>query len=190
MGLEPVEESDLKPVRVRVRQLDYITKGTNPLGQEIDVVRTAYGPGDQRLNPAERTDIEPGSQAAADAVSDYKNGQLILLRPQQYIGLIAAGAVRDVKMSKQTVTDEEGAEYEEEVEEVEEEEQLLDVNTASVDDLILWIQQERPTVNDVVQASGGDPDVARKLLEAESKATDGEPRKGVTEGLSAVISRG
>jgi hypothetical protein len=41
-----------------------------------------------------------------------------------------------------------------------------------------------------VQASGGDPNLAKKLLEAESQATDQDPRKGVLEGLTAVISRG
>jgi len=168
--------SELKPVRVRVRQVDYITKGRNPLGQEVDRIVTAYGPGDFRLDPA-RSNLDPESQEFANAQSDYQNGQLILLRPAAYIGLIQSGAVRDV------VTDEEG-------DEVIAEEELIDVNTASVDDLADWIKTEHPIVNDVVQASGGDPDVAQKLLEAESQATGGEPRKGVLEGLSAVISRG
>jgi hypothetical protein len=101
-----------------------------------------------------------------------------MVRSMAYIGLIESGAVRDL------ITDDETGQ------EVTEEEELLDVGTASVDDLADWIRTERPTVNDVVGASGGDPDVAKKLLEAESKATDGEARKGVLEGLSAVISRG
>jgi hypothetical protein len=167
---------DLKPVRVRVRQIDYITKGTNPLGDEVDMIRTAYGPGMPQNNPEEAA-LDPASQEYADRVSDYQYGELVLLRPHQYIGLIQSGAVKDVQ------TDESGTE-------VVEEEELLDVNTASVDELTEWIQTERPTVNDVVQASGGDPEVAKKLLEAETQAQDGEPRKGVLEGLSAVISRG
>jgi hypothetical protein len=173
----PATTEDLKPVRVKVRQVDYFTKATDPLGREVDRIVTAYGPGSPFLDPAERSDLESGSQAYADALSDFQHGQLIMVRPQAYVGLIESGAVRDVQ------TDAEG-------EEVVEEEVLLDVNTASVDQLTEWIRAERPTVNDVVQASGGDPDVAQKLLEAESQATDGEPRKGVLEGLSAVISRG
>ena len=169
--------TDLKPVRVQVRQLDYLTKGQNPLGQVVDRMATAYGPGSPQLDPTQRN-LEPGSQEYLDAVSDYKYGQLVMLRPMAYIGLIESGAVRDL------VTDEDTGQ------EVIEEEELLDVGTASVDDLADWIRTERPTVNDVVGASGGDPDVAKKLLEAESKATDGEARKGVLEGLSAVISRG
>jgi hypothetical protein len=173
---EPAE--DLKPVRVRVRQLDYVTKGINPLGDEVDRITTAYGPGNPTIDPAGRIGLDPGSQEYADLASDFQHGQLIMVRPQAYVGLIESGAVRDVK------TDEESGE------EIIEEEELLDVNTASVEELADWIKTERPTVNDVVQASGGDPDVAQKLLEAESQATDGEPRKGVLEGLSAVISRG
>lgn len=56
-------------------------------------------------------------------------------------------------------------------------------------DLIDWITEEGPTVNEVLDASDGDPDLARRLLDAEEAATEGEPRKGVVEGLSAVISR-
>lgn len=167
---------DLKPVRVRVRQLDYITKGRNPLGDEVDKMATAYGPGSPQLDPANRS-LDPGSQEHADAASDFRLGQLIAVRPGAYVGLIESGAVRDVE------TDDSG-------EEVTEEEELLEVNAASVDDLANWIRTERPTVNDVVQASDGDPETARKLLEAESQAQDGEPRKGVLEGLTAVISRG
>jgi len=169
--------TDLKPVRVLVRQLDYLTKGLNPLGQTVDKMATAYGPGSPLLDPTQRK-LEPGSQEFLDAVSDYRHGQLILVRPLAYIGLIESGAVRDV------VTDDDTGE------EVVAEEHLLDVSVATVDDLADWIRTERPTVNDVVQASGGDPDVAKKLLEAESLATNGEARKGVLEGLSAVISRG
>jgi hypothetical protein len=169
--------TDLQPVRVRVRQLDYVTKGVNPLGDEVDKIATAYGPGAPQNDPASRRDLDPESQEFADLASDFRFGQLIMVRPLAAAGLIESGAVHQVE------TDEEG-------EELVEEEILLDVNTASVDELVDWIQTEKPTVNDVVGASGGDPDVARKLLEAESKATDGEPRKGVMEGLSAVISRG
>jgi len=175
---EQAQQSDLRPVRVRVRQLDYLTRGVNPLGNEVEKMATGYGPGDPRLDPTTRPALDPDSQEYANAVSDFKFGQLILVRPQAYVGLIESGAVRDVETDSETG------------EEIEPEEELLDVNTATADDLADWIRTERPTVNDVVQASGGDPDVARKLLEAEGLAHEGEPRKGVVEGLSAVISRG
>jgi hypothetical protein len=168
---------DLKPVRVKFRQLDYITRGINPLGDEVDMIRTAYGPGMPQNDPA-LSGLDPTSQEYADKASDYRFGELVLLRPRQYVGLIKSGAVHDVE------TDEETGE------ELIEEEQLLDVNVASIDDLADWIRTERPTVNDVVQASDGDPEIARRLLEAESQVQEGAPRKGVLEGLSAVISRG
>lgn len=168
---------DLKPVRVAIRQVDYITKGVNPLGDEVDMIVTAYGPGMNINDPANDPSLDRDSQEYADKVSDFRFGQLIMLRPQQYVGLIKSGAVKDVQ------TDDSG-------DEVIEEEELLDVNSATVDELADWIRTERPTVNDVVQASGGDPDAAQKLLEAEAAATEGEARKGVLEGLSAVISRG
>jgi hypothetical protein len=165
-------------VRVRVRQLDYVTKGRNPLGDEVDRIATAYGPENPINDPAQRIGLDLDSQEAADLASDFKYGQLIMVRPQAYIGLIESGVVRDVQTDADTG------------EEDFQEEELLDVNTATVDELAEWIRTERPNVNDVVQASQGDPEVAQKLLEAEAQATDGEPRKGVLEGLSAVISRG
>src|SRR3954465_7223165 len=137
-------EGDLKPVRVQVRQLDYITKGINPLGDEVDKMATAYGPGDARLDPSLRLDIDPQSQEFADLTSDFRLGQLIMVRPQAYIGLITSGAVRDI------TTDDAG-------EEVEPEEELLDSLTATVEQLADWIRDERPTVQDVVSASGGNP---------------------------------
>jgi hypothetical protein len=170
-------EQQLKPVRVVFRQLDYLTTVTNPLGEEVDGIKTAYGPNHPMLDVRRYPELDPESQEFADMASDFRLGQLIELRPQQYIGLKKSGAIRDVVTDAATGT------------EVEQDEELIDVSAASVDELASWITDEKPTVNDVVQASQGDPEVARKLLEAESQATNGEPRKGVLEGLSAVISR-
>lgn len=174
-------QGELKPVRVVFRQLDYLTEVINPLGQKVDGVKTAYGPGHPELNPSRHPEIDPDSQEYADLVSDFQRGQLINLREYQYVGLIRTGAVRDVKYEGDDNV------------EVDEDEELIDVGSASVDELADWIRQvppNKPTVQDVVNASGGDPDIAKKLLEAESKAHDGEPRKGVLEGLTAVVSRG
>jgi hypothetical protein len=178
--MSATNQQDLKLVRVVFRQLDYLTTVTDPLGNEVDGIKTAYGPNHPMLDVRRYPELDPESQEYADMAADFRQGQMIGLRPQQYIGLIRSGAVRDVKMKDDGAT------------EVEEEETLLDVNEASVEELADWIKNNdpKPTVNDVVQASGGDANVARKLLEAESQATNGEPRKGVLEGLSAVISRG
>lgn len=175
-------QEQLIPARVAVRQLDYISRGTNALGDEVDMMKTAFGPGMPQNDPQFHPELEADSQALADMQSNFRFGELVLLRPRAYEGLKNTGAVRDVKMA----TDEDSGE---EVEEFDEEE-VLDIGTASIDELATWIQTERPTVNDVLQASDGSPEYARKLLEAESVATDGQPRKGVLEGLTAVISRG
>jgi hypothetical protein len=170
--------ADLKPVRVKIRQVDYYTKGENALGEEVMVVKTAYGPGMPQNDPSGYPDLDPESQEYKNKLSDFQKGELIELQPRAYEGLITSGAVADVKTDESTGN---------EVEEPDEE--FLDVHTASVEQLAEWIREERPTVNDVVQASDGDADVAQKLLSAESQAQDGEPRKGVVDGLSAVIQR-
>lgn len=57
-------------------------------------------------------------------------------------------------------------------------------------ELINWIKDGSPTVQDVVDASEGDPEVASRLLTAETAATGNDPRKGVIAGLEAVVQRG
>jgi hypothetical protein len=171
------DREDLKPVRVVYRQLDYLTVITNPMGEEVDGIKTAYGPGHPMLDVRRDPDLDPESQEFADKASDFRLGQLIMLRPYQYIGLIKSGAVRDV------VTDSSG-------EEVAQDEELIDIATASVEELADWIRTEKPTANDVVQASNGEPELAEKLLQAETIARDGEPRQGVLRGLSSVAARG
>lgn len=170
-------QQGLKPVRVVFRQLDYLTEVTNPLGEPVDGIKTAYGPNHPNLDVRRHPELDVDSQEFADMVSDFRYGQLILLRPHQYVGLIKTGAVRDVR------TDDDGSE-------LEPDENLIDIGTASVEELADWIREERPVANDVVRASEGDPELAKKLLEAESQAKDGQPRKSVLEGLTAVISRG
>jgi uncharacterized radical SAM superfamily Fe-S cluster-containing enzyme len=73
---------------------------------------------------------------------------------------------------------------------VPQDEELIDIATASVEELADWIRTEKPTANDVVQASNGEPELAEKLLQAETIARDGEPRQGVLRGLSSVAARG
>jgi hypothetical protein len=56
-------------------------------------------------------------------------------------------------------------------------------------ELINWIKDGNPSVQDVVDASEGDPETAARLLSAEGAATGNDPRKGVVMGLEAVVSR-
>lgn len=55
------------------------------------------------------------------------------------------------------------------------------------DDLAAWIAEASPTVDEVVAAAGEDADLADRLLAAEKVAKSGKPRKGVEDGLRAVI---
>lgn len=65
----------------------------------------------------------------------------------------------------------------------------FDPALASVEELAEWIEEDKPTVNDVIEAAGGDPQVASRLLDAENLATGNQPRAGVVEGLSKVAGR-
>jgi hypothetical protein len=56
-------------------------------------------------------------------------------------------------------------------------------------ELINWIKDKGPKVQEVIDASEGDADTAVRLLSAETAATGNDPRKGVVMGLEAVVKR-
>lgn len=172
------QEAPQYPVRVVVREVSYARLTTNVVGHTFLQYETAYGPGRPEINPSVRLqrhpDVDPG-----DAERDFRLGQLIHLYNDDYMRLKPGGAVDDAE------TVERKAE--------EPDVEVLDAETASVEDLTRWISQEHPSAEQVVQASGGDPQVANKLLKAEAQAaqeTNGEPRQPVVDGLVAVVSRG
>jgi hypothetical protein len=59
-----------------------------------------------------------------------------------------------------------------------------------VPELVQYIETNKPNVDDTVALAQGDPEAAKRVLEAETEATDGDPRAGVTKGLAAVIGDG
>lgn len=71
-----------------------------------------------------------------------------------------------------------------------EEVEAINFEDATVPEIVEWLRENTPNVNDTVAASGGDPDIAHKLLDAENEFQEGDPRKGVVDGLAEVISRG
>jgi len=164
-------------VRCRVREVVYKAFVEDLVGNAALAIKSGYGPGMPNIEPGAvlGPDADVESEEFKKAADDYRKGQLIYILDVDYSRLKNSGAVMD----------------EEDVEElIELEEEELDVESASVEDLTRWIQEEGPNVQDVVDASEGEAAYATKLLEAESKAHEGDPRKGVLEGLSAVISRG
>lgn len=166
-------------VRVVIREVTYQSLGKDILDREQLVYKTAYGPGRPEIDPVEVLGVEhdPESREAQEAHKNFKLGEEIELYDDDYIRLKNGGAVVDSKQAEEMAVEDE-------------DEEVLNVVTASVDDLARWIESEKPNIQEVVDASGGEPDLAQKLLEAESQATDGDPRKGVMDGLATVISRG
>lgn len=168
------ENTQTYPVRVLVREVGYNSLEKDITGQLVMVAKRGYGPRQPQLDPS-TMDLEPDSEALASAMDEYERGQIIYLNADDYKRHKKFGVIRDIKT--------------EPAPEEEQEDQFLDPDTATPDDLAQWIKQEKPTVNDVVQASGGDAVLATKLLEAESLAHEGEPRVGVVNGLTTVIQR-
>lgn len=64
-----------------------------------------------------------------------------------------------------------------------------DAHTESVQAIASWIQNEKPNIDDTVSIAGDSPTAARKVLEAESVATGGDPRSGVESRLSRLAEQ-
>ena len=63
-----------------------------------------------------------------------------------------------------------------------------DLSGKSAEDLATWIDETKPTVNDMLQAAHDDPDLAERLLDAENLATNNDPRAGVVNGLEKIMA--
>jgi len=53
--------------------------------------------------------------------------------------------------------------------------------------LAAWIEADEPTINDLLELAGDDPEMAQRILAAENTATGNEPRKGLVTGLQRII---
>ena len=58
---------------------------------------------------------------------------------------------------------------------------------ASDDELDDYLNEESPNVSETVALAGNDPESAQRILDAEERVTDGEPRQGVEDGLTKII---
>lgn len=63
-----------------------------------------------------------------------------------------------------------------------------DARGKDVAELVAWLRDEQPTVDEVIAAAWNDADAAAGLLEAEAVVTEDAPRKGVQKGLEALIA--
>lgn len=171
-------DPNLHAVRVLIREVPYLSRDKDRAGSDIVVEKSGYGPGMPQIEPSilfAGDEIDASSDEYKEAQEEFKRGQVIHLMDHDYYRLIEAGAVADLGSEPPSVEEEEG---------------YLDPSTATVEELRQWISESKPNVQEVIDASDGEPEIASKLLEAESQAHDGEPRKGVMDALSVVISRG
>lgn len=58
----------------------------------------------------------------------------------------------------------------------------------SVEGLAKWLQDEKPSVDDVLERADGDPQLAEKLIEAENLASGQQPRTTLVDGLQKIIN--
>lgn len=74
----------------------------------------------------------------------------------------------------------------------------IDVELADLphEDLVDWLMstgmfdgQKKPTVQEVLDGAGDNPDLAKRILTAEQEASGGEPRQGVVTGLNDVVAK-
>ncbi len=63
----------------------------------------------------------------------------------------------------------------------------IDLEAASPAEVSEWIKAEKPTEDQMVEASNDQKVLAEKLIEGEKLATGGQPRKGVEKRLSDII---
>lgn len=162
--------------RVRIREVPYKVVRKDALGNDMVTYDTAYGPGRPEILPTTRLEVNPDLDRE-ELEDEYRLGQVADFLDDDYQRLAAAGAIIGVDkkttelIQNQALAEEEG------------------YGNKTVEELEAWIREDRPTVNAVVEASGGDHETATKLLEAESRAQDGDPRKGVVDGLMHVMAQ-
>jgi len=69
-----------------------------------------------------------------------------------------------------------------------------DTSSLSEVELAEWLKTGNDgssfTMDEVLEAVGNDKDLAHRMLAAENMATDGDPRKGLVDGLTRVIEQG
>jgi hypothetical protein len=123
---------------------------------------------------------EPGKVIAEDRTALV--GEVIeVLPPEFHRGMTLRAFLRDDQdiniLTGREVPNETGTELQ------------FSARDATDTELINWIKDKGPKVQEVIDASEGDAETAARLLTAEGAATGNDPRKGVVMGLETVVRR-
>ena len=146
---------------------DIVAERTATTGQAVDV---------EELGPLY---LEKGERLG----SFFTDAELRALRPAQVRDIFQrAGGIHEsikelVGASHATSGDEAEAEDKE-------------FSLMSSHELAEYMEENKPTVAETVAMADGDPEAAKRILEAEDIVTDNDPRQGVIDGLSRIIGEG
>jgi len=59
----------------------------------------------------------------------------------------------------------------------------------TIEELSEYIKSDHPTISELLNMTGGDPDLAERVLEAETLATAGNPRRGLVAAVAKMAGR-
>lgn len=69
------------------------------------------------------------------------------------------------------------------------ESQVTNVAGKNDQEIVEWLETEKPTVPQTIAAAGDDPALAQRILDAEYQVTGRDARNGVVEGLERIVER-
>lgn len=67
--------------------------------------------------------------------------------------------------------------------------QVANVAGKSDQQIVEWLEEEKPTVPQTIAAAGDDPELAQRILDAEYQVTGRDARNGVVEGLERIVEQ-
>jgi hypothetical protein len=143
-------------------------------GNEVQTLVERFAMHNETVDIPREADVKKGEAAGAF----YSDDELQKLKLGKYAQAVPT-APAEVAVSGTVVKNDEGDDVD-----------LAEADEEELDDWLLSTGQfdgkTKPSVDVVVAVGGQDPDLADALLDAEARTHD-QPRKGVTEGLKAII---
>lgn len=133
---------------------------------------------------AERTIRHVSFSFREEANDPVRPGEKIIIERK-----VPRGARVDIPFADDIARGEKFGAFESESGDGEQVAEVTSIRDLSDEELIFWIKEDHPKVSEVVDAAEGDTELARRLLDAEDTATGGDSRKGVIEGLTAVVGQ-